>query len=296
MEETGGGDIVEETGGGEYCTMDSSWFSWYTNDFFSSYNAQWGLVPLSFKLGLYWGFQICILAEQKYALYKKGIGKIPFFVQAAFAICNIFWTFRVYQFDVYWLSLVVSIFDLLAKLLLLYFLSIRLFVVSQLNKRATIMGYILTGLGALISIIAAIPELFWPLLTTETYESYSLFYQFADLYISVMEVISIYIYLGAKFESKYPSEVFAVIKSLNLLEDCAIVLLSAILSTVVVIMRFASEEDPDSDYFFCNIVSTLKYAATCNVTVKMFQKTISILPSSVSPTGAKSNSVSKNPK
>ena len=249
-------------------------YSWLTENAVSGH-----LVPLSFKFGLYLGVQLAILYNQKYSILKSGLGRIPIVIQILWLINVVLWSSSFFIRDedlIFWLPVCSNVFDLSAKILVIYFICIRLIVLAKLQDRLfNISCYLLIILGITFSILGDVPEFIKLSITEETYNFLNTFYPITDAFISFIEIISLFVFVYVKFNCKSMFDVFEIIVNADLIVDFVVVFVSLLVSATLMILKLSMESDIDYDLNFINIVAALKYGSSCNVAVEIFQKTVS---------------------
>ena len=258
----------------ESCTIDPSHYSWDTS------NDLGILFPLSFKVGLAIGIHLCVFIWQsKYAL-RKAMAKIPFIIQLSWLITTITYICGLYQWRqygdwaYYWWNAISSLFDIITKILVMYFICIRITVMGKFQSRLIkVGGYVLFISGVILTLVGCCIGWLSPFLPSGPsgeVDGFAEVYAFTDVYISCIEVVSLVVFIRQKFDTKSTAEFFGVIKQMNLLNMVLVIFLSAIFSLVSFYTMVANY---DYDYLFNGIVATVKYAYCCEFVFTVFEKT-----------------------
>jgi hypothetical protein len=237
------------------CPVDSSVYGWDTskdNGYFA---------PLSFKFGLYYGLQMTLLAYQFHYFFKKAAAKFPFLIQLSWTMTNVFYVLNWYR--PHEPHVIFSyIFDALTKVMVIYFICIRLIVTTNIQtKMIKQMSIFLFVSGIIFSILVNVPQVLMP------------YYQIADFYISLIEILSLYLYIYTKFKCTTVKDVGRTIKQLQLTNTTLMVFLSAFLSALTAVLE-QSSYGIDYDYMFNATLTAIKYATSCDLAFVVFQKTL----------------------
>ena len=215
----------------------------------------------SFTLGIYAAVQLYALMKQFKYLKKKLLGKIPFIMQLFWTLCNLTYFSHSAGVDgADYLRMVSNILDFLTKVTVIYFICIRITIISKIkNNVVKSMLYIFFGVGVILSFFGLFYYLFFNHANEEE-KALALavsnwIYIFLDLYISIIELASLTIYLFLKYDLKSFSKIGPCIKNSRLQFITIFIVMTAILSVAYVFFYAFHFDDA---WNWSAIISTLK--------------------------------------
>ena len=232
----------------------------------------------SFKLGIYVGVQAYSLISQLKFIKRKLLGKLPFLIQVLWTLSSVAFTLyerKIGDTDVF--LYVSNCFDFSTKVLVIYFICIRITVLSKVtNNRIKYSGYVLFWIGVVLSFFGLF---YYAIFTGESAEVQKqatlisdCFYLFLDFYISLVELVSLSVYLVILYDLKSIAEIWPTITKVRLRLISLYIVLTALLSVGYIILNAFNY---DSDWNWSSILSTLKYTWCCDFVFKVFKKTMS---------------------
>lgn len=124
------------------------------------------------------------------------------------------------------------VFDALAKICVIFYVSIRVMLVVTLNDRYKLLLYTLNGLGVFMSCTSdfALGIVFFITVDSGTASFLNAYYYFADVYISFAEIITLIIYLKFKYHLSTVREMWQTIIDCNLTDAWYSMLFFAVIS------------------------------------------------------------------
>lgn len=231
----------------------------------------------NFKVGLYDGVQLMLLLINVNCLLKPRIGKIPFVIQLIWTVNCLVWnqTFHLENDEAKKGLYITSAFlDIFTKSIVIYFLSIRILVVGNLFKAKRMSWSLIFMFGVITSIIGNFNGF---LITEDTPEHVVLAlnacYYSNDVFISIVEITTVYIYLKVKYHLRTVHEFVGCLKELGLKSVSFLIFGFAVINLLTFILNICIPEfDPDLN--FNGILAAIKYHYACQLTVELFHKTM----------------------
>lgn len=234
---------------------------------------------LQFKFGVFHGVVLMLLMFNAKCLRKPRIAKIPFFVQLLWLLNFLCWDRAMAETDAFkiqFLNCLSATLDLITKIIVVYFLSIRILVVGNLltTKRERNIWIAVFSFGVITSTLGNLngfltnkdtPESFKQLLNACYYSN--------EIFISCVETATVWIYLRVKFRLTGFSDLVKCLRELKLENIAKIICLFAVINVLTFLLNiFWLDFDPDLN--FCGMLSAIKYHYACKMSLVLFKKTM----------------------